>query len=236
MLLLHRALLLASALSTVVMAQTQTLAPPAPPPALVTVTGEHKIAYVPDEVAFSFNIESESEDLTAAKQKNAAAVAKIIGYLRSAGIADEDVQTRYLNVSTQYRQPDRTRPRYLANQYVNVTLRDVSRFDEVNTGLLQRGVTGLNGPNFGYSKIKEARERARIEAVKDAKRKAVALAAALQQRIGPAYAIDAAEAGWTAHPPMGARMMAMESADAGIAVGESEARSTVTVSFYLYAE
>lgn len=227
------ALLLTSALAPTLMAQ---VSPAAQLPALVTVTGEHEATYVPDEVSFSFNVQTESEDLAAAKRDNAATVAELLAYLKSAGVAERDIQTRYLNVSTRYRDPNRVQPRYTADQYVSVELRDVSRFDEVNSGLLERGVTGINGPNFGYSKLEDLRAEVRIAAVKDARDKAEALAAALGQRVGPAFSIDASAGDRPAYPGMRMRAASAEAAGPGIAVGESEVKSTVTVSFYLYAE
>lgn len=205
-------------------------------PALVTVTGEHRESFVPDEVRFSFSVQTEGEDLLAAKKDNQATVSEILAYLKEAGIPSKDIQTRYLNVYTQYRDAQRVRPRYTADQSISVVLRDVTRFDEVNTGLLQRGVTGLNGPNFGYSKLEEARDAARLAAVKDAREKAEALAAALGQRIGPAYSINDVQ-GRGAQPRMlEARAMSMDAGEPGIAVGESEIGHSVVVAFYLYAE
>ena len=217
------------------------VSPPAPSaaPALVTVTGESTSSFVPDEVSFSFSVTTEGTDLLAAKRENAATVAELLAYLKEAGVPDENVQTRYLNVSTRYRDPQRVQPRYVADQSIHVTLEEVARFDEVNTGLLQRGVTSINGPNFGYSGMEAARDSARVAAVRDARQKATALAAALGQRIGPAYRIDDAEQRRGGQPVfMAARTMAMdaESDGPGVAVGESELRHTVTVSFYLFGE
>lgn len=216
------------------------VSPPAsdPPPALVTVTGEATERYVPDEVSFSFNVTTEAEDLLAAKRENAETVAELLAYLESAGVPEENVQTRYLNVATRYRDPQRVQPRYVADQFIHVTLEEVDRFDEVNTGLLQRGVTSVNGPNFGYSRAEVARDSARLAAVRDARVKATALAAALGQRIGPAYRIDDAHERRGGQPMMmrAAAMDMGEAAGPGIAVGESELRHTVTVAFYLFPE
>ena len=217
-------------------AQVTSPAPTDTPPALVTVTGESTATFVPDEVSFSFNVLTEGADLLAAKRENAETVAELLAYLKSAGVPAENVQTRYLNVSTRYRDPQRVQPQYVADQYIGVTLEDVSRFDEVNTGLLQRGVTAINGPNFGYSGMAAARDSARVAAVVDARTKAMALASALGQRIGPAYRIDDVE-GRRGGQPMMMRAMSMDMAESsgpGIAVGESEVKHTVTVSFYLF--
>ena len=206
------------------------------PPALVTVTGEYSASFVPDEVRFSFSVNTEAEDLLAAKKENQETVAELLAYLKDAGVPAKDIQTQYLNVSTRYRDPQRVQPRYTANQSISVLLRDVSRFDEVNTGLLQRGVTGINGPNFGYSELEVARDNARVEAVKDAREKAKTLAAALGQRIGPAYSINDAQGRSVQPRMMEARMMSMDAGGPGIAVGESEISHSVVVAFYLYAE
>ena len=202
-------------------------------PALVTVVGEYKAQFEPDELSFSVQVRTEGADLLKAKQDNAERVRTIIAYLTERGVASKDIQTQYLNLSVQYRDQQQIDPRYVAMQTIQVILRDIGRFDELNTGLLQRGITGLNGPNFSYSKADEARASAGAKAVLDAKQKATALAEALGQKIGPAFTIT--EEAQNTHHPMVYRMEAsMDSGSGpGIAVGEIEIATRVTVAFYL---
>ncbi len=204
-------------------------------PALVTVTGTAKLYTEPDEVHFTININTEGQDLLAAKQENAALAGKAIKYLRSQGVEERHIQTQYLNVSVQYRNREKTSPRYIANQSIKVCLLDVSKFEEVNIGLLKEGITGINGPNFKSSKQEELLDKARLKAVVDAREKAEALANELGQQIGPAYSITDVQNNGGGNLVYG-RAMAMDmesSAGPSIAIGELSVSHSVTVAFHL---
>ncbi len=208
---------------------------PAGAPALVTVTGEYKAQFAPDQLTFSIGVHSEGEDLLKAKQDNAASVREILEYLKQSGVDAKDIQTQYLNVGVRYQDQQRLQPRYVADQQIQVKLRQIGKFDEINTGLLQRGVTGINGPNFGYADAAAVREDARAKAVLNARERAQALATALGQKIGPAYSITDVDA--PAYNPVAYRMSAMsDEAGPGIAAGEIEIAHQVTVAFYLFAK
>jgi len=204
-------------------------------PALVTVTGSAKVFAEPDEVHFSININTEGEDLLAAKQENAALAGKAITYLRSQGVEDRHIQTQYLSVNVQYRNRENINPRYVANQSIRVCLLEVSKFEDINIGLLKAGITGINGPNFKTSKQDELLNQARLKAVVDARTKAKALANELGQKIGPAYSIKDIEGGNNGNLIYG-RAMAMdsnESSGPSIAIGELTISHSVTAAFYL---
>ena len=211
---------------------------PTTPPPVVTTTGEATIYANPDEVSFNIELRTQGADLSAARQANADLAAKAIGYLREQGVEERDIQTRFLNVSVEYRDyRERTDPRYVANQTIGVTLHDVDAFEDINAGLLELGVTGLSGPTFATSERKTLLLTARTEAVEDARLKAEIMAKALGQSIGSAYRIDDAEDRNTGFEYRGvsARSMAAdaESSGPGIATGELEVVHRVTVSFYL---
>ncbi len=204
-------------------------------PALVTVTGTAKLYAEPDEVHFTITINTEGADLLGAKQENSDLTGKAITYLRSQGVEDRHIQTQYLNVSVQYRNRERTNPRYVAIQSIRVCLVDVPKFEEINIGLLKQGVTGLSGPNFKTSKQEELLDKARLKAVVDAREKAKALANELGQKIGPAYSITDVQNSGGGNLVYG-RAMSMDaesSTGPSIAIGELTVSHSVTVAFHL---
>ena len=231
---------LALALAAVALAAATTAAQMTKPDAnlpLVTTQGRAEVFAEPDEVRFTIEVNTEAENLAAAKQKNAELVNEAVAYLKSRGIKDEHIQTQYLNVSVQYRDRQQMDPRYFAYQSINVCLLDVDSYAAVTSGLLERGITALRGPNFGTSEREALLARARVAAVKDARERAEALAGAIGQSIGKAYRIDDV-AGSYAQPQMvyaRAESMAMDAAAGGpgIAAGELKLEAAVTVSFYL---
>ncbi len=204
-------------------------------PALVSTTGSADTLVEPDEVVFSLSVESDGKDLADAKSQNAKRVDEALAFLEGAGVEERYIQTRYLNVSVRKANRDVPDPRYVATQSISVRLTDIASYQEVSQGLLDLGVTALNGPNFGYSKADEIRSELRAAAVLDARERASSLAEALGQSIGVAYRIDDSEQG--SNSPLYARMASFESAGGvegpGLAPGELELTATVTAAFYL---
>ena len=204
--------------------------------ALVTVSGTARERVVPDELTFSFAITTEGENLLAAKAENTKRVNDAIAYLKKAGVDPRDIRTEYLNIHVDYVDQRQLQARYRAHQTISVRLRDIARFDEINTELLQRGITGINGPNFASSQRDSILERVRLAAALDARRRATALAEALGQRIGPAHAITDVDRARHEVPVYRMAAMDAESSGGGIASGELLLEHSVTVAFYLYTK
>jgi len=204
-------------------------------PALVTVTGSAKLYAEPDEVHFTININTEGADLLQAKQENSLLASKAISYLQRQGVEDRHIQTQYLNVSVQYRNREKTNPRYIATQSIRVCLKEVAKFEEVNIGLLKQGITGINGPSFKTSKQEELLDKARLKAVVDAQNKAKALANELGQKIGAAHSITDVQSagGGNLVYARAASFDAENSSGPSIAIGEITISHSVTVAFYL---
>ena len=205
-------------------------------PSLVTVTGYGKLYAEPDEVHFSIDISTEGESLLAAKTENAQLAAKAIAYLKEKGVEERYIQTAYLNVNVQYRDRQRMDPRYYASQTIKVCLKKLDDYEPISYGLLERGITGLRGPQFQSTRSDELRAEARVAAIKDARERATKLAEALGQTIGKAYSIVSAQA---SHSPQTVYARSAEmSMDAGsqgpgFAAGELLIQESVTASFHL---
>jgi len=190
----------------------------------------------PDELSFSLDISVEAESLTAAQSENRALANTAIEYLKESGVESKNIQTQFLNVSVQYRDRQAKIPRYYANQTIEVKLEDISTFESINAGLLERGITGLRGPRFASSKMRMHKQNARIEAVKSAKKQAELLAGALDQTVGVAITIDdRTQQGY--QPVLVQRSMMAADAEMGggpgIATGQLEIKHEVTVTFEL---
>ena len=66
---------------------------------------------------------------------------------------------------------------------MTVRLTDLSRFEEFFAEVLQTGVSAVNNVKFETSKLRENKDKAREMAMKAAKEKATAMAAAVGQTI-----------------------------------------------------
>ncbi|MEE1900039.1 SIMPL domain-containing protein [Flavobacterium rakeshii] len=201
----------------------------------VTVQGEGIIKVTPDMATITIGVNNEGNDAKEVKKENDKATDAVIKYLKKAGIDAKDYQTErvYLNRNYDY---DKKKYYYKASQTISVKLKDLSKYDDLITGLTEAGVNNIQGVNFESSKQKEYEAQARREAMLDAQKKAKEYASALGQGIGSAIMIN--ESGSSYTPPMrmamamNAEMDSMGSRET-LAVGEIEVRAKVTVSFVL---
>ncbi|WP_330443838.1 SIMPL domain-containing protein [Flavobacterium sp. C4GT6] len=202
----------------------------------VTVQGEGVIKVTPDMATITIGVNNEGNDAKEVKKENDKATDAVIKYLKKAGVDANDYQTDrvYLNRSYDY---DKKKYYYRASQTISVKLKDLSKYDELITGLTDAGVNNIQGVNFESSKQKEYEAQARREAMLDAKKKAEEYASAIGQSIGAAMMIT--ENGSSSYMPLRMKSVSYEMAadSAGsretIAVGEIEIKANVTVGFAL---
>ena len=206
--------------------------PPNPNTPLVTVSGEFIQKVVPDQLSFSFQINTTGKDLVQAQAKNSQLINEVLAYLKKEGVPERNIQTSYINIGVNYLDGNQRLPEYTAFQSVTVKLQDIEKFGKINNGLLERGVTGINGPELGYSKADELKEEVRIKALLEAQKKAKALAQALGQDIGPAFSIVDVRS-QDHYQPM-YRMAAMDAeSSGGFSAGEISISHSVVASFML---
>lgn len=198
----------------------------------VTVQGEGIIKVTPDMATITIGVNNEGNDAKEVKKENDKATDAVIKYLKKSGIDAKDYQTErvYLNKSYDY---DKKKYYYRASQTISVKLKDLSKYDELITGLTEVGVNNIQGVNFESSKQKEYEAQARREAMLDAQKKAKEYASALGQGIGSAIMIN--ESGSSYTPPLRMAMAEMDNSGSRetLAVGEIEVRAKVSVSFHL---
>ena len=209
-------------------------------PPTVSVDGSARRIVQPDEVVFNLSVNTTSMELQAARKENASRVAQLVTALEAQSIQPEDIQTENLRASRQYDWNNRQRVfrGFQVGRQLTVVLRDLERFEDILSALLETTEVDLNGTNFRYSKIRELDLEIRRAAVEDARAKASAMAEQLGQRIGRALQIVDGRAPATPRPPVmaQARMMSVEAAPSQeplTAPGEIEVTARVSVTFQL---
>lgn len=205
----------------------------------VTVDGASRTVVQPDEVVFHLGVNTTSPELKQARQENAKRVKSLVDALQGNDISGDDIRTENLRANREYEWVNRERifRGFQVNRNLTVILRDLERFEDVLSALLETTEVDLNGTQFRYSKIRELDLEIRQQAVADAQRKASAMAEQLGQRIGRAVQIVDSSSGGPAPPmPQQMRMMAAEAAPSQeplTAPGEIEVNASVTVTFLL---
>jgi uncharacterized protein YggE len=190
---MKKTLLLLVAVVAVTLASTPpALAEDKPEPRLVTVAGEAEVNVSPDEVVFDLTVSTFNRELRVAKTQTDERLKNLIALAKRYGVADADTQTDYVNLTPRYRGDNeaRTLLGYSVRKDLVLTLRDVMRAEGLLSELLDSGVTRINTVSFRSSQMRKYRDQARDLAMRAAREKAAALAAAVGQKIGKAYSIE----------------------------------------------
>jgi uncharacterized protein YggE len=162
-----------------------------PPTRLITVTGNSEVKVTPDEIIFSFAASNLETDLNLAKDKTTTVIKSVLDFAKKLGIEQKNIQTDHINITPRYENYYKKSSflGYACTENVTVVLKDISKFEELLTGVLRLGVTNVNGIQFRTTQLRKYRDEARKLAIKAAKEKAEAMSAELGQKIGRTYSI-----------------------------------------------
>ena len=199
---------------------------------LLTVTGEGTVAAAPDSAVIRLGVSSTGKTARAASDANAREMTVVLAAIKESGVADRDIQTTSLSLQPQY-DPSKTGAARLigfqANNQVTVKIRDVGRLPAVLDRAIAGGANEMSGIEFVVSEQGKLLDKARTEAIADARRKAELYATAAGMKVGRVMAIS--EEG--SAPPPRAFQALRAGAATPIAPGEQTLRAVVTVSYEL---
>lgn len=201
----------------------------------ISVSGEGKVKVTPDQAIITIGVDNVGADAAEVKKKNDASIDAIIKYLKSMKLPAEDYQTTrvYLNRTYDY---SKKKYNFSASQTIEITLKDLTKYDAMMMGLVDAGANNIQGVQFKTSKLAQYESEARTKAIQQARLKANDYAAALGQKAGKAVMVTDNSSGHYPVPMM--RNMALDKAEFGmpqetLAVGEIEITAIVTVAFSL---
>ena len=102
------------------------------------------------------------------------------------GVEPKHIQTDYVNIEPRYRYNDREDRflGYFVRKNIVITLRNLSEFESLLTGMLEAGVNHVQGIEFRTTELRKHRDRARVLALHAAREKAEAMATELGGKIG----------------------------------------------------
>ncbi|MBV7393875.1 SIMPL domain-containing protein [Mameliella sp. DP3N28-2] len=204
----------------------------------LTVSGEARVAAVPDMATISLGATGRGKTAVEAMNATSGAVDAILTTLRDLGIEARDIQTTQLRVGEQTRW-DRERNEdifigYAASNTVRVRVRDLDGIGALLSGVLDDGANQLQSLSFGVQDPRAVEDEARRRAVADAMAKAKLYAEAAGVALGPLQELRD-----TAEPLVSSIVqpepMMLEEApaarDVPVAAGEIEVRAEVTMVF-----
>lgn len=208
-----------------------------PHPRLISVTGTAETHVAPDEVVLTVGIQGRDRDLAVAKSQHDSLVKKVLAEARDASIEAKYVQTSSMQINAVY-SVERV-PRFLAyeiTQTIQVTLKDLSRYESLVSRLIEGGVNRIDSVEFRVSESRKYKDETRLKAIRAAKEKATAMAAELGQTVGKPWEINEdpeTNSYLYANTRMGAEAWDAKPNEPTVAPGQVTIRSSVRVSFML---
>jgi len=160
---------------------------------VLSVTGSADVMVIPDEVVFTLAVETTNMDIAKAKSENDVSIKKIKKIAEELKIEAKYVVTDYISVNPKYtytNNGESTFNGYIIHRGLVITLKDLARFDELFTKILDSGANYIRNVQFRTTQLRKYKDEARALAIKAAKEKAVALAKELGQTIGKANMIQ----------------------------------------------
>jgi hypothetical protein len=167
-------------------------------PGVITVTGDAEVRVVPDEVVLTLGVETWDVDLELAKRENDDRVRRVVEMAKRHGVRAEHIQTDYIDIEPRYEDNYEKRGfvGFFVRKTIVVRLRDISRFEDLLTGVLEEGVSYVHGIQFRTTELRKYRDEARTLAIRAAREKAVALAGELGEEVGRPRTVQEDHVGW----------------------------------------
>lgn len=197
----------------------------------ISVTGEATISSPPDLAVIQAGVTSQEKTAREAMAAGGEIMKAVLAVLKQAGIADADIQTSRLRLEP-IREQQGSRPARIiaveATSLIAVQIRDVDKAADILDRMTNAGANLVTGIHFTLSAPSKLLDRARVDAMTDARRKAEIYAKAAGLTLGRALSISE---GYVARPM--ANYAVRREAAMPVAAGEEKLNLTVNVSFEL---
>jgi len=162
-------------------------------PTLVTVVGEGRIKIVPQMVKFTMTIINTSPTATQALADNNRIVKDLISVLKTNGVQESDISLSYVRVIPPQATLGQTS--FQAINSADVTLKDISKFDNLVFQLYANGAQSLTNILFTVENSRELEKQAVAQAILDAKQRAKEMAKVSGKRLSRMISIATVEIG-----------------------------------------
>lgn len=162
-------------------------------PGRVSVSGQATRLVVPDEVVWVVTLNSMDKNLQTAKKDNDDKLSAVLKAGRKIAADEKDIEAGQLSIDRQYdynqRQGQRVFSHFSVRRTVKIRLRDLDRFEEALDRLVKAADVEL-WFSYEISNVEEIRREIQLEALDDARDKALGLAERAHRKLGPALSIS----------------------------------------------
>ncbi len=155
----------------------------------ITVTGSGTAYAAPDVAYVELGAQTTDPDLSTAFSQTGQKISAVLDALTGLGIDAKDIQTSGVNVSPQDQYDPQSgqatgKTVYQVSNTVQVTVRDVTKVEDVLTSAIGAGANTIYNLNFGIQDSSALEQEARAQAVANAQASASQLATALNVTLG----------------------------------------------------
>lgn len=200
--------------------------------------GQGSISQVPDLVTISFGVTKSSSTVSDAQNQTNKAINSILENLKNLGVSEKDLKTTNYSINPNYSFEGVAKiSGYTVAQNIELKIKDIKKTNDAIDTITARGGNLVEQVRFGFDdKIKaKLEDKARKEAVDNAKEKAQSLANAAGVRLGKIINVTESQDNFP-------RPIPFESAKAGIqeipatdiTPGENSIEISVTLTYEIY--
>ncbi len=201
----------------------------------IWVVGRGEVTAPPDLALLNAGVEAIALTVAEANSQASRAMDRIVQALKERQVQDRDIQTRFFNISPEYRYNDRLRQQelvgYRVSNQVAVKIRDLDNVGELIDEVAQAGgdLVRIQGVNFAIDDTAALEREARERAVQDALAKAQQFAQLTGVEVGPLVYISEAGGVVPRVESVGVRTFELAAAEVTTPISGGELRITTTV-------
>jgi uncharacterized protein YggE len=160
----------------------------------ITVDGEATIYVDPDHASIDFGVDTQATTVSDALRQNNEKMNSVLAALRGTGLANADIQTTQFSINPQhplvkgssYQQYDYSIVSgYQVTNKITVTVSDMAKVGAIVDAAANAGANSSNSVVFEIKNREELLDKARAQAMRNAKHKAEMMANAVGAEVGP---------------------------------------------------
>jgi uncharacterized protein YggE len=204
------------------------------PDRVLWLTGHGEVKAKPDMARVTIGVMSEGATAREALTANTQAMQKVTAALRSAGVAELDIQTSNFTVSPRYGDETEGRQQvigYTVANNVDTSVRELPKLGLILDDVVSQGSNQIYGIGFDIAERQPLEDEARKRAVADARRKAEIYAQAAGVKLGRVISLGETAGAPPPVPIVGRAMMKAEASPVPLAEGEQTVAVDVSVAW-----
>jgi hypothetical protein len=153
-------------------------------PHAITVNGTGTVSSIPHEADFTLGVSATAKTATAATRANANEMTRVVGALKSNGIAAADIQTAQISLSPNQNEAGTKVIDYTVTNSVTVNIRNLGKAGSIIDAAVNAGANQVDGPTLTPTGQQELYRAALKAAIANARTRAQAIADAAGEKLG----------------------------------------------------